>query len=334
MLQKTIDNIQNIKYKPLTQEQLLISADRLTRFKETETKYLRVFKDIISSNLIEPKLKKTDLDQIPYKQIREVAEFIINKSLEQISSTQNNNIANSRLYEYETSTFVCDNNTLDLINNHINYSALTELITENSPINLKWLSLLSKSENPNEASFKQGYRYPIKKLIICEGITEEILLPVFANLLGYNFDQNGIQILSAGGKNQVVKMFYQYVEELKIPIFVLLDNDAKPNSLEIVPRLRNCDKIHLLEHGEFEDALPVKLIERTLKYATENISELPITHPDSSDRMVHYLEDFFKKRGTHEFKKAEFALMVKENICGLEDVSDEFQKIIEELKAL
>lgn len=334
MLQKTIDNIQNIKYKPLTQEQLLISADRLTRFKAPEEKYLRVFKDIISSNLIEPKLKKTDLDQIPYKQIREVAEFIINKSLEQISSTQNNNIANSRLYKYETSTFVCDNNTLDLINNHINYSALTELITENSPINLKWLSLLSKSENPNEASFKQGYRYPIKKLIICEGITEEILLPVFANILGYNFDQNGIQILSAGGKNQVVKMFYQYVEELKIPIFVLLDNDAKPNSLEIVPRLRNCDKIHLLEHGEFEDALPVKLIERTLKYATENISELPITHPDSSDRMVHYLEDFFKKRGTHEFKKAEFAIMVKENICGLEDVSDEFQKIIKELKAL
>lgn len=334
MLQKTIDNIQNIKYKPLTQEQLLISADRLTRFKAPEEKYLRVFKDIISSNLIEPKLKKTDLDQIQYKQIREVAEFIINKSLEQISSTQNNNIANSRLYEYETSTFVCDNNTLDLINNHINYSALTELITENSPINLKWLSLLSKSENPNEASFKQGYRYPIKKLIICEGITEEILLPVFANLLGYNFDQNGIQILSAGGKNQVVKMFYQYVEELKIPIFVLLDNDAKPNSLEIVPRLRNCDKIHLLEHGEFEDALPVKLIERTLKYATENISELPISHPNSSDRMVHYLEEFFKKRGAHEFKKAEFALMVKENIIGHEDVSDEFKKVIEELKAL
>ena len=160
------------------------------------------------------------------------------------------------------------------------------------------------------------------------------MLPVFANILGYNFDQNGIQILSAGGKNQVVKMFYQYVKELKIPIFVLLDNDAKPNSLEITPRLRNCDKIHLLAHGEFEDALPVKLIERTLKYATENISELPIEHPNCSEGMVHYLEDFFKKRGTHEFKKAEFALMVKENICGLEDVSDEFKKVIEELKAL
>ena len=53
-----------MKIKPLTKEQLIISADRLTRFKDTETKYLRVFKDIINSNLIEPKLKKQDLDDI------------------------------------------------------------------------------------------------------------------------------------------------------------------------------------------------------------------------------------------------------------------------------
>lgn len=334
MLQKTIDSIQNIKYKPLTKEQLLISADRLTRFKEPETKYLRVFKDIIFSNLIEPKIKKIDIEQISNKQIREIAEFIINKSLEQNSPIPNNNIVNLRLCEYEKNTFSCDNSTLDLINNQINYRALCEIIPENCPINLKWLKLLAISNNPEKESFQKGYKFPIKKLIICEGITEEILLPIFANLLGYNFDKNGIQILSAGGKNQVVKMFYQYVEELKIPIFVLLDNDAKPNSLEITPRLRNCDKIHLLTHGEFEDALPIKLIERTLKYATENISELPITHPDNSDGMVHYLEDFFKKRGAHEFKKAEFALMVKKNIIGLEDVSDEFKEIIRELKAL
>ena len=69
MLQKTIDNILNIKYKTLTQEQLLISADRLTRFKETETKYLRVFKDIIFSNLIEPKIKKIDIEQISNKHL-------------------------------------------------------------------------------------------------------------------------------------------------------------------------------------------------------------------------------------------------------------------------
>ena len=39
-----------MKYKKLTKEQLLISFDRLTRFKEPVIKYERVFKDIILSN--------------------------------------------------------------------------------------------------------------------------------------------------------------------------------------------------------------------------------------------------------------------------------------------
>ena len=49
MLQK---GIINLKIKTLTIEQLIISADRLTIFKDTETKYMRVFKDIIINNLI------------------------------------------------------------------------------------------------------------------------------------------------------------------------------------------------------------------------------------------------------------------------------------------
>ena len=267
-----------------------------------------------------------------YQKIKDIAVQIFNASFDIVNKDLS---VNQKLRIYENSTFENDENVQKLLDNELDYNSALSLVDDDCDVlNLKWLKSLKFDDDMNITRQKYSLLYPIKTIVIAEGITEEILLPVFANLLGYNFDQNGIQILSAGGKNQVVKMFYQYVEELKIPIFVLLDNDAKPNSLEIVPRLRNCDKIHLLEHGEFEDALPVKLIERTLKYATENISELPITHPDSSDRMVHYLEDFFKKRGTHEFKKAEFALMVKENICGLEDISDEFKKVIEELKAL
>ena len=42
----------NFKIKPLSVSQMIISIDRLTRFKETEEKYLRVFKDLITSALI------------------------------------------------------------------------------------------------------------------------------------------------------------------------------------------------------------------------------------------------------------------------------------------
>ena len=68
MLQKfTLESLQKftryniiflMKYKKLTPEQIKISLDRLTRFKFTREKYLRVFSDIILSNLIEPKINK------------------------------------------------------------------------------------------------------------------------------------------------------------------------------------------------------------------------------------------------------------------------------------
>ena len=72
--------------------------------------------------------------------------------------------------------------------------------------------------------------------------------------------------MSAGGKNQVVKLYYRLVDSLNLPIFVLLDKDAKENLEEIKPKLRSIDKIHLLACGEFEDLLPLELVHRTLDY--------------------------------------------------------------------
>ena len=70
-------------------------------------------------------------------------------------------------------------------------------------------------------------KFPIEKVILVEGLTEETLLPAFARFLGYDFYKNGVQVIPAGGKNQVVKMYYKLSQELKIPIFLLLDKDAE-----------------------------------------------------------------------------------------------------------
>lgn len=314
-----------MKIKPLTKEQLIISIDRLTRFKDTETKYLRVFKDIITNNLIEPKYKKSDLDALDYETIKNYAVEIINSSLEKSAG---NYLINQRLYDYENSVFKLDENTLSLLKNKINYEAVIKLLPENIPDNLKWLKSLNDTRPQNNS-----YGFPVKKILLCEGITEETLLPVFAKICGCNFKEQGVYIISAGGKNQVVKYFYNFANSLKIPVFILLDNDAEENLREIEPKLRSFDKIHLLKSGEFEDLLPNSLITKTLNYATKNISLAPIENLEQSSSKVEFLEEFFRHRGLHEFKKAEFAELVKENISSLEDVSDEIKEIIKELSA-
>lgn len=325
--------MKNSKVKPLTKSQIIISIDRLTRFKNTETKYLRVFKDILTQNLIEPKFKKTDLEKMDYSELRNWAEFVINYSLEMAGlALENDYLINQRLLNYENSVFENNKNVQELLNNKINYKACLSYIDEKSPKNLLWLKNLEISSDIRKSRFDNSLRFPVEKVVIAEGATEETLLPEFAKRCGYDFDKEGIYILSAGGKNQVVKLYYQLVESLKLPIFVLLDKDAKENLEEIQPKLRDIDKIHLLDCGEFEDLLPIKLVERTLDYELKNISMLEKEKLNEDIPRVKFLEEVFKTRGMHEFKKVEFAQMVKKNIKHEEDISPEVVEIIDEIR--
>lgn len=328
--------MENIKIKPLTKEQLIISIDRLTRFKDTETKYLRVFKDILTSNLLFPKFKKAELDKLNYSELKNFAEYIINFSLEQLGySTESDFSINEYLYEYENSVFKLDENTKVLLQNKINYSAFVKLLKEeNNPQNLRWLKAISEKQNIEQARKENGLKFPVEEVLIVEGATEETLLPEFARKCGFDFDKEGIYILSAGGKNQVVKLYYALVEKLKLPIFVLLDKDAAQNREYILTKLRDSDKVHLLECGEFEDLLPIELVERTLEYELNNISIIEQEMITTEESMVKNLEEVFKTRGMHEFKKVEFAQMVKRNILTDADISPEIRTIVEEIKKL
>lgn len=310
-----------MKIKPLTKEQLLISIDRLTRFKEPESKYLRVYKDLITNHIIDPVLKKETLDNMDYEELTYLAEIVINSY---IPREDDDLLLNQKLYDYENSVFNINENCNKLLKNKINYKQIINLISDDCADNLKWLKIGLCEEN--------SYGFPVKKVILCEGITEETLLPEFAKLCGYDFKQNGINIISAGGKNQVVKYFYKYADILKIPVFVLLDNDAGQNIEEIIPKKRDFDKIHLLKSGEFEDLLPDSLIIKTLDYLTKNISISHIENLTGCHSKVKFLEEFFKHRGLHEFKKAEFAHAVKENITDKNDLSSEIEEIIKEIK--
>lgn len=323
----------NVKVKPLTKEQLTISIDRLTRFKNPEVKYLRVFGELITNNLIQPKYKKSDIEIMDSEEVKKLAELIINYSLENLGLPKDEDyIINQRLYDYEKSVYIIGENIEKFLKNKINYKAFVTLIDENSPKNLKWLKALGSPMDIKQERFKNSLRFPVEKVVIAEGATEETLLPEFAKRCGYDFDKEGIYVLSAGGKNQVVKLYYRLVDSLKLPIFVLLDKDAKENLEEIKPKLRSIDKIHLLACGEFEDLLPLELVQRTLDYQLNNISMMEKEMLNAPEPRVKILEEVFKTRGMHEFKKVEFAQMVKKNIKTNADISDEICEIINEIK--
>ena len=325
--------MENIKIKPLTTEQILISIDRLTRFKHPKTKYTRVFYDIITHNLIYPQLKKTDLDKINPEILKNYAQEIFNYSLEKLTNkklTEDYTI-NQKLKEYEQAVFICDSDTKSLLENKINYRACLDFIDQNSPKNLLWLKNLKDNSDIISERKKQSLHFPVETVVLVEGATEETLLPKFGQICNLDFDKEGIHIIPAGGKNPLVKLYYELTETLKLPIFILLDKDGEQNAREIKQKLRPTDKIHIIECGEFEDLLPINLIEKTLNYELKNISILEKDLLEKNEPHAKLLEEIFKNRGMHEFKKAEFAKDVKINLETPSDISEEIRQIIQEI---
>ena len=318
-----------MKYKKLTEKQIIISIDRLTRFKPTEEKYLRVFTDIIVSNLIEPKLKKTEILNSDCSKIRDMAVEIFNSSLGETSDDFSINI---KLKDYENKTFYNNEKVQTLLDNKLNFKSAIKLLKEdNLPNNLSWLKDLS-CEDILKQRKEKNFLFPIEKVIIAEGITEEILLPVFGKICGYNFDENGVKIIAAGGKNQVVKLYYKLREELRLPIFILMDKDAENNEKSIHSKLRVSDKVYLLECGEFEDLLPKKLIVKTVNNEFKNFVKITESDLDTGFSAVRTLEELFKEKCLHEFKKADFAQRIKQQIKDIEDVSPELKFLIYRIK--
>ncbi len=322
------------KIKPLTKDQIIISIDRLTRFKNTQDKYLRVFRDILTHNLIQPKFNKHELLGMDFTTLKNIAQKILNLSIENLTGKKfENDRINKALFNYENSTFKLDVETLKLLKNEINYFGCLDFINEHSPKNLQWLKTLA---NPSSENSRQnlGLQFPIEKIILAEGATEETLLPIFAKLCDYDFDKNGVYIIAAGGKNQVVKFYYEFADTLKLPIYVLLDKDGQQNAKEIESKLRCGDIIHIIECGEFEDILSLKLVQRTIEYELKNISILEKDLLNTSGSRVKTLEEIFKTRGMHEFKKVEFARMIKNNIKSNDDITPEIRTIIDGIKNL
>lgn len=323
---------EDIKIKYMTKSEIVISVDRLTRFKEPEIKYLRVFKDIISNHLINPSIKKNEIENIDFNVLKLFVEKIINKSLENLGFPPTNNLLiNQKIYEYENSTFKINDDINLLLKNKINYASIINLLEDDLPFNLRWLKTLERNDSPEDFREKYSLRYPIREVILAEGITEEILLPKFAKILGVDFNKKGIYVISAGGKNQVVKYFYRFAESLKIPIFVLLDKDASSNLEQIKPKLRTQDSVHILESGEFEDLFPPKLINKALDAEMKNISIINDDIMLKSIPMSKKLEELFKTRGMHEFKKSEFAAAINELNLTESDLSDEIKLVISEI---
>lgn len=93
---------------------------------------------------------------------------------------------------------------------------------------IKFRELFSNVFNPtiNEGFFSD-------KIVIVEGPSEEYSLPIYAEMMGFDFDRNNITIASAGSKNHIERLLIIF-QMFNIPTYLIFDGDKdKPGSPQI-----------------------------------------------------------------------------------------------------
>lgn len=318
-----------MKFKTPDIQYIKICLDRLTRFKPVSERFNRVFDDILSKYLIQGEVK---ISEFTLDEKIKIAAEILNSAAKFRSDLSLNEI----LKKDEERVFYLNQTDKKFLNSKIDYLALIDLLeSDELPLNLKRLKLQGEFSS-DKVREVHSTLFPVSKVVLVEGITEEILLIEFAKILGLDFKKEGIFVLGAGGKNQVARKYYKLIEEIKIPIFILLDSDAKEIFDIITPKLRDKDKIHLIKTGEFEDILTGKLIKNALNFHfAQNIINNENDFEENGHAVVE-LHDCYKNNGWGEFKKADFAKIIREYLQQAKNppVSDELKMITDEIKNL
>lgn len=333
-----------MKYKKIPKNYIKICIDRLTRFKPVYERYERVFYDILNKFLLSDSRISINKEKQDIETICNMVSEIFNASI----PFEYDSFLSDILFNEEKNAFNLDENEIKFLNTKLNITGAVSYISDEPglPLNLERLKFLLKNNDADTHALRRekSFLYPVSKVILTEGATEEILLSKFALKLGYDFNKEGIFVLGAGGKNQVARKYYKMVNEIKLPVFILLDYDADETKELILTKLRPQDRIHLIKAGEFEDILPLELIVKSINNNFSNSLHCCLEDFDLNCKMTKNLHNLFKNKGFGEYKKADFAKMVKsyleksDNDCSAQKnsalISGEIKEIIDEIKKI
>jgi len=234
------------------------------------------------------------------------------------------------------------------MNYPINIDGFLELAKDKKDVSLnikRLIRLNNLIKNKNMAfekiyEFAESYRNdnysrkPLKLILLVEGATEEALLPLFSSIAGIDFEKNGIELIASGGKNQVARIYSEINNEVNLPIFIILDADAREIADEIKTYIKKKDRLYLISAGEFEDILTDKLICRAINSHYGLTGSIKKEEININIRKTVALADAWKQKGFGEFKKSEFAQIIAENIKNSADLSKEMRKIISNIQEM
>lgn len=170
---------------------------------------------------------------------------------------------------------------------------------------------------------KRGEIYFGKGVILAEGITEEYLLPAFANLLETPLDDYGIVVCNIDSTN--FKPYIQLLNCLNIPWILFTDGDYYEITIEKDSKTRKDKEVntyHILQSDDADSHY------RGNEIIAKTLTELSIVNEDDIPEDFSEQVDFFEEKGCFIGR---YTLEVDMMECTDGDGIDLFKDVYEEL---
>ena len=116
------------------------------------------------------------------------------------------------------------------------------------------------------SNYRLNEAFFAKYLILVEGETEEMAIPIYLEKAGVRCDYSGISVIGVGGKNQIPK-YWRLFKKFNLPLLIVFDNDNSPekkNSNGNLAKCFNCNGSNFFDNCS---------IYKTVQSVKENIFE-------------------------------------------------------------
>jgi len=177
------------------------------------------------------------------------------------------------------------------------------------------------------------------KILLVEGHTEKVVLPILAKKIGIDLSEYGVSILPTRGKDKGkyhLKMWVEITRNAVVPIFMILDKNAKNELMAIKNQnLIEEDHTYLWEKGNIEDYYPSEIFAKAAIKVIEKDYSIKLSDEDKKkikdQTNIKTIEDILKKSGKrYDGWKVEIGREVAKEMTE-RDIEEEIKKVIERI---
>lgn len=177
------------------------------------------------------------------------------------------------------------------------------------------------------------------KVLLVEGYTEKVILPILAEKIGINLLEYGVSILHTRGKDKGkyhLKMWAEITKNADVTIFMLLDNNAQKEMDEIIgQKLIKQNHTHLWSKGDIEEYYPEDIFKNAAIDVIEKDYSIQLSDDDKekikAQPKIKTVEDILKKKKkTYDGWKVLIGRKVAEGMTD-ENIDEEIKRVIDRI---